>query len=77
MRTPPALRPTVHTAAVTVAMFLAPVGALLAGPALTATSLGWVLLGTLAVNTFVGLSITAAGLRHRGTVGREPVTVSA
>ncbi len=77
MRTPPPLRPTVHTAAVTVATILAPVGALLAGPALAATSLGWVLLVTLAANTFVGLAITAAGLRNRGRSETAPVTVSA
>jgi hypothetical protein len=77
MRTPASLRPTVHTAAVTLAMVLAPIGALLAGPALTATSLGWVLLGTLTANTIVGLAITVAGLRNRGALGRQPVTASA
>ncbi|HEV8686818.1 MAG TPA: MFS transporter [Gaiellaceae bacterium] len=77
MRTPPPLRPTVHTAAVTVATILSPVGALLAGPALAATSLGWVLLVTLAANTFVGLAITVAGLRNRGTAETAPVTASA
>jgi MFS family permease len=66
MRTPASLRPTVHTAAVTLAMVLAPIGALLAGPALTAISLGWVLLATLTANTIVGLAITVAGIRHRG-----------
>jgi MFS family permease len=71
MRTPPALRPTVHTAAVTIATILSPVGALLAGPALAATSLGWVLLVTLAANTFVGLALAAAGLRNRGSASAE------
>jgi MFS family permease len=76
-RTPPALRPTVHTAAVTIALMLSPVGALLAGPALEATSLGWVLLVTLAANTFVGAAITVAGLRNRGVAETEPLTASA
>jgi MFS family permease len=76
MRTPPPLRPTVHTAAVTVALMLSPVGAVLAGPALAVTSLGWVLLVTLAANTFVGLALTLAGLRNRSGSETEPVTVS-
>ena len=76
MRTPPALRPTVHTAAVTVAMILSPVGALIAGPALEATSLGWVLFATMIANTFFGLAITTVGLRNRGAA-TAPVTVSA
>jgi MFS family permease len=77
MRTPPPLRATVHTAAVTIALILSPVGALLAGPALAATSLGWVLLVTLTVNTFVGLALTVAGLRNRGATETAPVTASA
>jgi MFS family permease len=77
MRTPPPLRPTVHTAAVTVALMLSPVGALLAGPALAATSLRWVLLVTLAANTVVGLALTVAGLRNRGAAETAPVTASA
>ena len=77
MRSPPVLRPTVHTAAVTVATILSPVGALAAGPALAVTSLGWVLLATLAANTVFGLAISAAGMRNRGTAETEPVTVSA
>jgi predicted MFS family arabinose efflux permease len=76
MRTPPPLRPTVHTAAVTIALMLSPVGALLAGPALAATSLGWVLLVTLAANTFVGLALTLAGLRNRGSVSSEASVVT-
>jgi hypothetical protein len=71
MRTPPPLRATVHTAAVTIALILSPLGAVLAGPALAATSLGWVLLVTLAMNTFVGLAITVAGLRNRGPASSE------
>lgn len=65
MRTAPPLRPTVHTAAVTIATILAPLGALAAGPALASTSLAVVLGVTLLANTVCGLAITAAGLRHR------------
>jgi hypothetical protein len=58
---------------VTMALILSPVGALLAGPALASTSLGWVLLVTLATNTFVGLALAVAGLRHRsGGLTEEP-----
>jgi hypothetical protein len=58
------------------AMILSPIGALLAGPALAATSLAWVLLVTLAANTFVGLALTAAGLRNRGAATGEAAVVT-
>jgi predicted MFS family arabinose efflux permease len=70
MRTPVALRPTVHTAAVTVAMILAPLGALAAGPALESFSLSAVLAVILLGNTLCGIAIAAAGLRDRGGVTR-------
>lgn len=61
MRTPVALRPTVHTAAVTVAMILAPLGALAAGPALESFDLAPVLAAILLGNMICGLVIAAAG----------------
>jgi MFS family permease len=67
MRTPPPLRATVHTAAVTVAMVAAPLGALAAGPALDAFALEPVLAVVIAGNTLCGLVIAAAGLRERIT----------
>lgn len=66
MRTPPRLRATVHTAAVTVAMILAPLGALAAGPALDVFALAEVLAVILVGNTLCGLVIATAGLRERG-----------
>jgi MFS family permease len=65
MRTPPHLRPTVHTAAVTVALILAPVGALTAGPALSAYGLNAVLAAVLVANTVFGAAFSWAGLRER------------
>ena len=67
MRTPPSLRPSVHAAAVTVALVLAPLGALSAGPLLElglATAVGAV----LALNTLCGIAFVAAGVRERRVV---------
>jgi MFS family permease len=77
MRTPPRLRASVHTAAVTVALILAPVGALVAGPALSVYSLEVVLAGALAAYTFVCMTFAAAGLRERALVPPEAAPVSA
>ncbi len=68
MRTPPALRPSVHTAAVTVAMILSPLGALAAGPALTVYGLEAVIAAALTLNTICGVAFGAAGLRERRLV---------
>jgi hypothetical protein len=70
MRTPPPLRATVHTAAVTVAMIAAPLGALTAGPALDAFELEPVLAAILLGNTLCGFAIALAGLRERARAGR-------
>jgi len=75
MRTPVSLRPTVHTAAVTVAMILAPLGALAAGPALESFDLAPVLAVILLGNTVCGLAITAAGLRDRASAVEETALV--
>lgn len=64
MRTPPRLRPSVHAAAVTVALVLAPVGALAAGPLLE-LGLEPAIAAVLLLNTFCGLAFVAAGLRER------------
>jgi MFS family permease len=72
MRTPPHLRPTVHTAAVTVALMLAPIGALAAGPALSAFGLDPVLAAVLIANTVFGVAFAAAGLRERASPAEEP-----
>lgn len=78
MRTPLRLRPSVHTAAVTVATILAPLGALAAGPALGAYGLQAVLAAVLAANTLCGIAFAAAGLRERaaakvaGLLAEEP-----
>ena len=73
MRTPPHLRPTVHTAAVTVALMLAPLGALAAGPALSAFGLDPVLAVVLAANTLFGVMFAWAGLRERAaSTAEEP-----
>ena len=73
MRTPPHLRPTVHTAAVTIALMLAPLGALAAGPALSTFGLDPVLVVILAANTLFGVMFAWAGLRERiGTPAVEP-----
>ena len=77
MRTPVALRPTVHTAAVTVAMILAPLGALAAGPALESFDLAPVLAVILVGNTLCGLAITAAGLRDRAAAAPTSVVEEA
>jgi predicted MFS family arabinose efflux permease len=70
MRTPPRLRPAVHTAAVTVAMILSPLGALAAGPALGVYGLKAVLAVVLAANTLLGITFAAAGVReHRAPSG--------
>jgi predicted MFS family arabinose efflux permease len=69
MRTPPRLRPAVHTAAVTVAMILSPLGALAAGPALGTYGLKAVLAVVLAANTLCGIAFAAAGLRERRVPG--------
>jgi hypothetical protein len=66
MRTPPPLRPAVHTAAVTVATILSPLGALAAGPALGAYGLTAVLAAVLAANTLCGFAFALAGIRERG-----------
>jgi MFS family permease len=71
MRTPPQLRPTVHTAAVTVALILAPIGALAAGPALGAFGLDAVLVAVMAANTVFGAAFAWAGLRERAS-GQPP-----
>ena len=57
-----------HTAAVTVAMILSPLGALAAGPALSAYGLRTVLAAVLAANTLCGIAFAAAGLRERAAV---------
>ncbi len=78
MRTPPHLRPAVHTAAVTVAVVLAPIGALAAGPALSTYGLDAVLAAALVANTLCGIAFAAAGLRERaaanaaGSLAEEP-----
>lgn len=77
MRTPVSLRPTVHTAAVTVAMILAPLGALAAGPALERFDLAPVLGVILFGNTLCGLVMAAAGLRDRRAVTVEPAASTA
>lgn len=69
MRTPVQLRPSVHAAAVTVALILAPVGALAAGPALTHLGLQVVVGGILVANTLCGIAFAAAGLHERRLPG--------
>jgi MFS family permease len=71
-RTPPALRATVHTAAVTVAMIAAPLGAIAAGPALHAFDLTAVLAAAIAGNALCGLVIALAGLRERRLLAGTP-----
>jgi len=65
MRTPPRLRPSVHAAAVTVALVLAPLGALVAGPALSRFDLSPVIAAFLALNTVCGVAFVVAGVRER------------
>jgi predicted MFS family arabinose efflux permease len=72
MRTPPPLRPSVHTAAVTVALVLMPLGALAAGPALGAYGLETVIGVTLVANTILGGVFAAVGLRERGATPAVP-----
>jgi predicted MFS family arabinose efflux permease len=72
MRTPPALWPSVHTAAVTVAIMLAPVGALVAGPAISAYGLDVVVAAALLANTVVGLTFAGAAMRERSATTPVP-----
>ncbi len=65
MRTPPVLRPSVHAAAVTVALVLAPIGALSVGPLLNVFGLEVAVGAVLALNTLCGIAFVAAGLRER------------
>jgi MFS family permease len=65
MRTPPVLRPSVHAAAVTVALVLAPIGALSVGPLLNVFGLDVAVGAVLALNTLCGIAFVAAGLRER------------
>lgn len=65
MRTPPVLRPSVHAAAVTVALVLAPIGALSVGPLLNVFGLEIAVGAVLALNTLCGIAFVAAGLRER------------
>jgi len=74
MRTPVQLRPSVHAAAVTVALVLAPVGALAAGPALTHLGLQVVIGGILVANTLCGVAFAAAGLQDRPGGAAAPET---
>jgi MFS family permease len=76
-RTPPPLRATVHTAAVTVAMIAAPLGALAAGPALNAFDLAPVLAVILAGNTLCGIVIAGAGIRERSVGTAVPADATA
>jgi MFS family permease len=64
-RTPPALRPKVNTVAVTGAVLLSPLGALLAGPALEAFPLETVLVATMLAMTASMLLIAVWGFRYR------------
>jgi predicted MFS family arabinose efflux permease len=65
MRSPPHLRPTVNTAAITVALILAPLGALAAGPGLSAFGLEPVLACIIVANTVCGVAFSWAGMRER------------
>lgn len=65
MRTPPSLRPSVHAAAVTVALVLAPLGALAAGPLFRLYGLDVAIGAVLALNTVCGIAFVAAGVRER------------
>lgn len=76
MRTPPRLRPAVHTAAVTVAMILSPLGALAAGTALSAYGLRTVLAAVLAANTLCGIAFAVAGLRERRAPTRTAASLT-
>jgi MFS family permease len=73
MRTPPPLRPSVHAAAVTVALVLAPIGALAAGPGIEHLGLNTVIGAVLVVNTLCGVAFAAAGLRERAAPGAAAV----
>ncbi len=64
-RTPPGLRAKVNTVAVTGAIVLSPVGALVAGPSLEAFSLEAVLGGTMLAMTASVVLITVWGFRYR------------
>jgi MFS family permease len=76
MRTPPALRPSVHAAAVTVALILAPIGALAAGPGIEHFGLDAVVGAVLVVNTLCGVAFAAAGLRERAAAMRAADAVT-
>jgi predicted MFS family arabinose efflux permease len=73
MRTPPVLRPSVHAAAVTVALVLAPLGALSAGPLLNVFGLEVAVGAVLTLNTLCGIAFVAAGLRERRLVSQPAV----
>jgi predicted MFS family arabinose efflux permease len=72
MRTPPRLRPSVHAAAVTVALVLAPLGALSAGPLLTGVGLTAAIGAVLALNTLCGIAFVIAGTRERRVLAARP-----
>jgi hypothetical protein len=74
MRTPPFLRASVHAAAVTVALVLAPLGALAAGPLLDLFGLDVAIAAVLILNTLCGIAFVAAGLRERATLKLSPLT---
>jgi MFS family permease len=65
MRTPPYLRASVHAAAVTVALILAPLGALAAGPLLEQYGLEAAIGVFLILNSLCGVAFVAAGVRER------------
>ena len=72
MRTPPVLRPSVHAAAVTVALVLAPIGALSVGPLLNVFGLEVAVGAVLALNTLCGIAFVGAGLRERRVLATAP-----
>jgi MFS family permease len=74
MRTPPILRPSVHAAAVTIALVLAPLGALAAGPLLETSGLTTAIGCVLVLNTICGIAFVAAGVRERRAIARGPLT---
>ena len=73
MRTPPFLRASVHAAAVTVALILAPLGALAAGPLLHLWGLDAAIAVFLALNTLCGIAFVAAGVRERRAPAPAPI----
>ena len=72
MRTPPFLRASVHAAAVTLALMLAPLGALAAGPLLHLFGLDVAIAAILTLNTLCGIAFVAAGVRERRRGGTSP-----